>query len=49
MNFFKEYIQFLKEQKKWILIPILIVFALLSCMIFLSAGSSISPFIYTLF
>ncbi len=49
MNFLKEYLQFLKEQKKWILIPILIVFALLSGMIILSTGSSVSPFIYTLF
>ena len=49
MKLIKEYIQFLKDQKKWILIPILLVFALLSTMVFLTAGSSVSPFIYTLF
>jgi len=49
MNFFKEYWQFLKEQKKWILIPVLITLCLLSLLVYLSAGSAVSPFIYTLF
>lgn len=49
MNFLKEYIQFLKEQKKWILIPVFVILLLLSALIFFTASSSVSPFIYTLF
>lgn len=39
---------FLKENKKFWLIPIVIVVLLLSVLIFFS-GSAVAPFIYTLF
>ena len=44
-----EYLAFLKQSKKWWLLPILIVMFLLGGLIFLTQGSALSPFIYTLF
>lgn len=49
MNIFKEYIQFLKERKKIILIPIFLFVILISFLVYFTAGSAVSPFIYTLF
>ena len=43
-----EFGAFLKENKKWWLIPILVVFLLLGVLIVLG-GTSAAPFIYTLF
>ncbi len=43
-----EFIQFLKENKKWWLAPILVVLLLMGALILLS-GSAAAPFIYTLF
>jgi hypothetical protein len=43
-----EFISFLKENKKWWMIPILVVIALLGVLVFFS-GSPVAPFIYTLF
>jgi uncharacterized protein DUF5989 len=48
IGFFREYWQFLKESKKWWLLPILIVFLLLGILVILG-GSGAAPFIYTLF
>lgn len=45
----KEFFEFLKHRKKWWLTPIVIVLGLLGAVIFLSAGSPLAPFIYTLF
>ena len=39
---------FLRDNKKWWLLPILIVLLLFSLLIFL-AGTGLAPFIYTLF
>ncbi len=43
-----EFIQFLRYNKKWWLIPILVTIVLLTAMAFLAA-SPVAPFIYTLF
>ena len=40
---------FLKERKKFWLLPIIIVLVALSGLIFLTSGSAVAPFIYTLF
>lgn len=40
---------FMKERKKWWLLPMVIVLLLFGFLIFLSSGSAIAPFIYTLF
>ncbi len=46
---FIEFWEFLKERKKWWLIPIVVVLVLLGALIFFSQGSSMAPFVYTLF
>lgn len=43
-----EFWQFLKYNKKWWLLPIVIVLLLFGVLVFL-AGSSAAPFIYTIF
>jgi len=43
-----EFIQFLKENKKWWLAPILLVLLMMGALILLS-GTAAAPFIYTLF
>ena len=49
MSFLKEFWDFLKERKKYWLLPIIIVLALFGYLIVLSQGTAIAPFIYTLF
>jgi competence protein ComGC len=43
-----EFWAFLKENKKWWLVPMLLVIALFAILIFFS-GTPVAPFIYTLF
>ena len=43
-----EFWDFLKENKKWWLLPILVVFALVAMLLVLG-GTAAAPFIYTLF
>lgn len=45
----KELSQFLKEEKKYWLAPIIIIFVLFGLLIAFSQSSAIAPFIYTLF
>ncbi len=45
----KEFWAYLKERKKFWLLPILIVLLLLGLVIALTAGSALAPFIYTVF
>lgn len=47
-GFFRELWGFLKQNKKWWLVPMLIVFLLLGLLVFLSS-TGLAPFIYTLF
>jgi len=49
MWFIKEFWEFLKVRKKYWLMPILIVLVLFGALIFLSQGSAVAPFIYTIF
>jgi hypothetical protein len=49
MDFFKDFWNYMKERKKWWLIPTFIIFLLLGILIVLSSGSALAPFIYTLF
>ena len=44
-----EFIQFLREEKKYWLIPIVVVFVLFGLLIVFSQSSAVAPFIYTLF
>jgi len=40
---------FLKERKKWWLLPMILVLLLFGALIVLTSGSAIAPFVYTLF
>jgi Family of unknown function (DUF5989) len=44
-----EFWSFLAQNKKWWLLPIAVVMLLLGTLMWLSAGSAATPFIYTLF
>lgn len=43
-----EYWQFLRFHRKWYLIPVIVALAVLGILVF-AAGSSVAPFIYTMF
>jgi len=47
-GFFWEFWIFLKENKKWWLLPILLAFLLMGALL-LAGGTGAAPFIYTLF
>jgi len=49
LKIIKEFLGFLMENKKWWLIPIILVLLILSFLILFSEGSALAPFIYTLF
>ena len=49
IDFIKEFLEFLRERKKYWLLPIIIVLALFGILIVLSQGSAVAPFVYTLF
>ena len=49
MEFLKELWAFMRERKKFWLLPIIAVLVLLGSLIFLTQGSAVAPFIYTLF
>ena len=40
---------FMKERKKFILLPIILILVLFGTLIVLTQGSAVAPFIYTLF
>jgi hypothetical protein len=45
----REFVVFLRERKLWWMTPMAVVFLLLACVIFVTEGSVIAPFIYMLF
>ena len=49
IDFIKEFWEFLKVRKKYWLLPIIIVLALIGFLIVLAQGSAVAPFIYTFF
>ena len=49
LSFFKEFWEFLKERKKYWLLPIIFVLTIFGALIILSQGSVVAPFIYTIF
>jgi hypothetical protein len=44
-----EFLEFLRTEKKYWLVPIVIVFALFGLLLVFSQSSAVAPFIYTLF
>ena len=49
MEFIKDLWGFLRQRKKFWLVPLIVVLLAFSVLIVLTAGSAIAPFIYTLF
>lgn len=49
MDFLKDILGFLRERKKYWLVPMILIFLLLGILIVIGGGSAIAPFIYTLF
>ena len=49
MEFLSDFWNFLKERKKFWLLPIILVLLLFGLLVVLSGGSAVAPFIYTLF
>lgn len=49
MEFFSDLWGFLKERKKFWLLPIILTLLLFGGLILFTSGSAIAPFIYTLF
>jgi hypothetical protein len=49
MEFLKNLIRYMKERKKFWLLPVILVLLILGILLVLGAGSAIAPFIYTLF
>jgi uncharacterized protein DUF5989 len=45
----REFVQFLRTEKKYWLAPIVVAFVLLGLLIIFSQSSAVAPFIYTLF
>ena len=49
MEFLKDLWLFLKERKKFWLVPVIVVLLILGILIVFGGASAIAPFIYTLF
>lgn len=49
MNFITELWGFLRDRKKFWLLPLITMLTLLGALLFFASGSAVAPFIYTLF
>jgi hypothetical protein len=49
MSLLREFLGFLRKEKKWWLVPLVVVLLLLGTLLVLVEGSAVAPFIYTLF
>jgi len=49
MDFLKDLWLFMKERKKFWLLPVILILLLLGFLMVFGGGSAIAPFIYTLF
>ena len=49
LSILKEFWEFLKESKKWWLLPIVVFLLMLGVILVAAKGSALAPFIYTLF
>ncbi|MEO8428874.1 MAG: DUF5989 family protein [Verrucomicrobiota bacterium] len=43
---FKEFLLFIRQEKKWWLVPLVIVLLVLGALIIFSSGSVLAPFMY---
>ncbi len=49
MSLVSDFARFLKKEKKWWIIPMVVMLVLLGSLLVFAQGSVIAPFIYTLF
>jgi hypothetical protein len=49
MDFLRDLWGFMKERKKFWLLPIILTLVLFGALIFFTSGTAVAPFIYTLF
>ena len=49
MNFVAELWRFMRARKKFWLLPMILVFAIMGVLLMVTQGSALAPFIYTLF
>jgi hypothetical protein len=49
MNFLKDLWGFLKDRKKFWLLPLIVIMLMFGVLMVFAGGSAIAPFIYTLF
>jgi len=49
MSLVVEFWAFLKERKKWWLLPVILVMVLVGTLLIFAQGSALAPFIYTIF
>jgi hypothetical protein len=46
---FKEFLLFMRQEKKWWLVPIITILLVLGLLLIFSAASPLAPFLYPLF
>jgi hypothetical protein len=49
INIIREFLDFLRERKKWWIAPIVLFLLLLGAVLVFAKGSALAPFIYSLF
>ncbi len=49
LSIFAELWAFMRERKKWWLLPIILIITLLGLILIFAQGSALAPFIYTIF
>tara|TARA_B100001175_G_scaffold315281_1_gene326492 strand:- start:370 stop:522 length:153 start_codon:yes stop_codon:yes gene_type:complete len=49
LSLLKEFFQFLIHRKKYWMLPLVIILLLFSVLIFLTQGTAVAPFMYTIF
>ncbi|HUQ38309.1 MAG TPA: DUF5989 family protein [Aestuariivirga sp.] len=49
MSFLKELVAFVRERKKFWLLPLLLMMVIFGGLLILAKGSAVAPFIYTIF
>jgi hypothetical protein len=49
LDFLLEFLAFLRERKKYWLVPLLLMMALFGGLLVFAKGSAVAPFIYTIF
>ena len=49
MEFLRDFWLFLKERKKWWLVPLMVLIVLITLLIVLGSSTALAPFIYSLF